>query len=546
MYKFKKCVLDMNSCFECNEEGNLCKTCEEGYFPDENGSCSYTENCEISYKGKCIKCKENYIFVGLDTSIQICKSLNSEDLKNCESINTQKGICEKCKEGFFLNIGDKKCSKTEHCFESSFDTCKKCSSNYYLNKKEEKCVVQVENLYNCRESIDGKTCDLCHDNYYLSEDGKCCRTNYCSETGNYWCEKCSEGYYLSEEDKICTNEENCLIGKKDIGICLECKDGYVLDFKDGKCKPNTKNDEFKNCKFADGVCKECLKSYYLGTDNKCSQSKNCSESENGICTVCIDDFYLGLDNKCSSVEHCIYSDEKFNCQECESDYFYNEQENKCFIGEDALEHCKYSYFGSWCTKCKDDYYLNYTEFLCRDNSDPNYFYKCAKTYWGPDLCSECVQGYYLGYKDHKCSKIKGCQRSENEDKCLECNTNYYCLDLKTGKCEYNYIIFDEEKKFYYKCNITNKEGTACEICLDGYTLSEEGLCVDDIHCEEKNENGTCIKCLDDEKGYFCLNKDFVCVSSFYGNCLECNNLLDFYECTKCAEGFKINERGKCV
>ena len=35
-----------------------------GYYPDENGGCSYTKNCEVSYKGNCIKCKEDFILIG--------------------------------------------------------------------------------------------------------------------------------------------------------------------------------------------------------------------------------------------------------------------------------------------------------------------------------------------------------------------------------------------------------------------------------------------------------------------------------------------------
>ena len=141
-----------------------------------------------------------------------------------------------------------------------------------------------------------------------------------------------------------------------------------------------------------------------------------------------------------------------------------------------------------------------------------------------DICAECVNGYYLGYKDNKCSKIDGCERSENEDKCLECNENY-CLDLKTGKCEHNYRIENKEKKFYYKCNQTNEEGTACEICLEGYTLDENGLCTDTAHCVEKDEDRNCLKCQDDDNGSYCLNKYFGCIPSFYDNCLECNDLV---------------------
>ena len=34
------------------------------------------------------------------------------------------------------------------------------------------------------------------------------------------------------------------------------------------------------------------------------------------------------------------------------------------------------------------------------------------------------------------------------------------------------------KNIYFKCNRTNEEGTACKICLDGFTSDENGLCID--------------------------------------------------------------------
>ena len=106
----KKCYVGINFCQECQDDSSLCKICEEGYFPDENGGCTYTNNCEISYRGECIKCKNNYILVGENTDLFdafiLCKSINSPDFKNCEEINTRKGICSKCKEGYYLNMFD--------------------------------------------------------------------------------------------------------------------------------------------------------------------------------------------------------------------------------------------------------------------------------------------------------------------------------------------------------------------------------------------------------------------------------------------------------
>ena len=61
----KKCIVGINNCLECDEEGNLCITCDISYFHDENGGCSYTDNCEISNNGECIKCKNNFILIGI-------------------------------------------------------------------------------------------------------------------------------------------------------------------------------------------------------------------------------------------------------------------------------------------------------------------------------------------------------------------------------------------------------------------------------------------------------------------------------------------------
>ena len=51
------CIFGNNYCQECDESQKFCETCEIGLFPDENGGCSFINNCELSYKGKCLKCK---------------------------------------------------------------------------------------------------------------------------------------------------------------------------------------------------------------------------------------------------------------------------------------------------------------------------------------------------------------------------------------------------------------------------------------------------------------------------------------------------------
>ena len=548
-----KCFVGKNNCLDCNNIGNLCSKCIVGYFPDENGGCSYTDNCEISYKGKCLKCKQDFILIGeekenynKEKEIKICKSLYFSNLKNCEEINLSTGLCEKCKEGFYLNEGDKQCITTENCYESIFEVCIKCNKNYYLDKKESKCKLQANNFDHCQESIDGKTCDICDEGFYFDENKICLDVNYCSEGKNgFICEKCLPDFYLSNYQNFyfCTKTDNCYYGDKDLGICNICLDGYYIDYKDGKCKSNKEDNEFKNCKIADEICVECLENYYLGQDNKCSNTKYCSESNNGTCNQCIDNYYLGLDNLCSKYEHCIYSN-GYYCTECEDNYYYDFSEQKCQKDEGIFKNCKTGYSVSNCQDCKTGFYYNQTDHLCYSNKQIDYFYKCKRVSWYNE-CSYCEDGYYLGGKDNKCSKIEGCDLSENEDKCLECDTFYYCLDVKEGKCFDSDKIINEDKKFYFRCNKTNKEGDACEECNYGLVL-KNGLCVDDINCMEKNEDSTCKKC-GGERGDFCLNNIFGCVQILgYSYCLECNDIFDFYNCTKCFEGYSLKYNGDCI
>ena len=152
-----------NYCSECSEVGNICQKCEVGYFPDENGGCSYTDNCQISYKGKCLKCKEEFILTGInkDNNYLICKSLNSEDFKNCDNIDINKGKCSKCKEGYYLNKGDNRCISVENCSESSFGKCTQCIEGYYFSKKNNVCLKQEGLFMHCKESTDDELCDLC-------------------------------------------------------------------------------------------------------------------------------------------------------------------------------------------------------------------------------------------------------------------------------------------------------------------------------------------------------------------------------------------------
>ena len=205
-----------------------------------------------------------------------------------------------------------------------------------------------------------------------------------------------------------------------------------------------------------------------------------------------------------------------------------------------LDGKKTNFNGAYCEKCRNDFYLNNTDHLCYDNTLPNDFYKCAFTLG--EFCDACVEDYYLGYIDSKCSLIEGCEKSENENKCLICDSELFCLNVQNNKCFDNQYIYEEENKFYYKCKLTNIEGNKCETCIEDYRLNSQGLCEYDGFCEEFEMDDKCKKCIkDDEEGhiYFCLNSQFGCTITSVRGCEICNDVTNFDSCDKCRDGFTL-------
>ncbi len=581
----KKCFMGQNFCEECNSEETLCSRCKTSYYPDENGQCSYTDNCELSYKGECFQCKNDYLLIGQEGVLRICKYKDPEDFVGCEQISSSTGLCQKCIENYFLTEGDRKCIETDKCFEARFSQCVTCISDYYLDIKDgnkcKPCSPNEEdenknyNFLFCKQSEDGNVCSMCQENYYMDENHKCLSSNFCkkkNENGLDQCVECIDNYYLTKDKKSCTTEEFCTKSDKDTGICDYCEDGYYLDANDGKCKSNQEEfDDLRFCKYFIEDCTECQKNYFLAEDHKCASTMNCNKAENGLCTQCNEHYYLSSQDKiCTQINHCAKINEKksytganyYICEECDEGFYLDKYSNECLYheGEDDLVGCRKSQ-GDACVECYEDYYLSIPEGKCylNDLEKGSKFYKCAKTDQEGEVCEECIEGFNLGSEDLICSSVQDCALSENSEKCLKCEM-WYCLDVKQNICVYGDAIdsdfdgkIEEENKLYYKCVKTNDEGTACDECQEGYDLGKNGFCVDNENCEVKDEEtGECLKCYFDSKAisyfakYFCLNEDFVCVETNKNNqhCLRCDG-LDWRFCTKCEEGYKLNEYGYC-
>ena len=280
----------------------------------------------------------------------------------------------------------------------------------------------------------------------------------------------------------------------------------------------------------------------MSEDNRCTTSKNCAESENGICNFCSLFFYLTKDKRCIRVENCLYSNELYECIECEDNFYYDIGLKTCIeIIDGNFTNCKMSdSLGDKCGYCRDDYYLNYTDNLCYNNNEYGMLYKCALASEDGDSCIECINNYYLGIEDNKCVNTDGCITSDENHKCLKCSEGY-CLNKHNNLCYYNDEIEEESEKIYYKCVETNEDGTVCEKCELPFEVGKNGLCVNSYDCEEK-DGDKCLKCKEDTEWYHrCLNKEFGCVETFFAGCLKCDNIFDLDNCNECLEGYTLNE-----
>ena len=136
--------------------------------------------------------------------------------------------------------------------------------------------------------------------------------------------------------------------------------------------------------------------------------------------------------------------------------------------------------------------------------------------------------------------------SENGN-CIECE-EYMCLDVNKNICVNNDIIDDEEFIFYMNCKKTNKEGTACEECIEDYEVGEDGNCINYSKCIEK-KNDECLKCSQEPDDYgftYCANKIYGCIIHIHGGCLRCDDILNLYNCTECLEGYyKVKDYFYC-
>ena len=240
-------------CVNCpvGTQGNLCESCEDGYFLKsfaECVPCSCNENIDLNAIGNCDRTNGNCL--------------------RC-AYNTTGNQCEKCLPGYWGNaLTDLKCHACE-CFGAG--------------------TIENENL---NENLDDIQCDL--------NNGQCnCKTNVIGRQ----CNECENGYWNITSGNGCIDCKCDMLGAKhkfcdkESGQCA-CKPG-VMGLKCDQCLPSY-------YALSDSGCKSCMCDPVGSLSSNCDQLGNCKCKKNvsGMkCNKCDENKY-DFKNGCLECDDC--------------------------------------------------------------------------------------------------------------------------------------------------------------------------------------------------------------------------------------------------
>ena len=581
--KCLKCEEELGEgCSNCkyifNEEDKknklICTECIDDYYLSSSGHCIYPKNY-AQYIPNCDIVSTN--ISNIDTYSINMNNNNGYEIKSQDyEINS---FCLSCKEGYYkinnecIKLDIDNCTfssilsdyfKNDICYDylySNLNRNRYTMIYYYIDYPTEITTIDPinkiniikdyyeYNLYDVMRYLSPEIFKSINKNFYmflgnLGTGDKnnpinlkhCTKALYYKKNDTYECTQCLYGYILDKETKICIQEikyinkysvmncdfENIGTPSEPLYSCTNCHYyNHILVKTERGAKFCVNNNEIEGCtevivntNYINNIydCKNCSRDYIL-YKSKFYDRNICQNINSDIKRTNMYDF-------------CNYSMLEIDSIKAEN----GECKNKKLFTPDNINcyECKSKNVGMPGCKGKCTFSLKRENPLeCEDNGCKTGYIEITK-----GICETC---------------------NKANEGCIECH-------------------YDNNYPINYK-GIKRKRRFVCDLCQDGYLLSNDGKCYDCydyglygcIRCElDKNkynevicsqcypgyfvaEDGSCIACYDNKvrvKG----NKCSFCNNTEYGGiegCISCkSNNYTILGCEKCAKGFILFEKNK--
>jgi len=225
-----------SNCKDCGADPTMCAQCIPGFRLDP-------------MSGTCEACGENdcscYPGTRLDLGDGTCDACEAA---NCGTCCADKARCDSCLPGYELNATAGICSMPtclgQNCKQCDADgVCLKCNEGFYVDVGRCK-FCEAEGCTSC--SKDPSECDSCKAGHGIDASGLCARCtaetecSSCSQNLSK-CDGCRDGSRLDWFKGLCEPcfARNCRTCNQDLIRCDSCEPGFVGDKKTGQCLAKT-------------------------------------------------------------------------------------------------------------------------------------------------------------------------------------------------------------------------------------------------------------------------------------------------------------------
>ncbi|ELP89031.1 protein serine/threonine kinase, putative [Entamoeba invadens IP1] len=433
-------------CTKCSDTKCLvctslqCVLCANDYILNGSVCIKKPTGCKVARNNYCFLCQDGYSQVGRDC-------LTTSPLANC--MESRNNMCLKCNNTLMV-VKDGVCVLYEGAYFTTTISVVTCNSGYYtLNGICYQCTTRHPHCLRC----DYTSCYVCENGYEIQSGAQCLSQSCQTYSSIGICLKCKEGYILDESKKCESRIDYCSLQSS--STCYLCLDGYFLS--NGICV-----SIIANCLTNSNTgCVRCRPGYYLNSLKLCEKCQSncltCGTSPSN-CLSCYEDAFLSESRCITAVRYeklCDRYTSNGYCVHCVTGYFL--EDDLCQQCMSSCGICSNKYY---CITCKEGYFISKSGDCLENKLAGN----CAVNISTSLGCIQCNPGNYLNERRcYPCSV--GCATCDAFE-CFSCRDNFV---YKNGKCQ-SYM--------FIKHCVTTQRGE-CQLCSFWYAPNDKGT-----YCEK--------------------------------------------------------------